>query len=139
PQGAVRSEVMGPADREPSQAELERMKALVERGLRAGAWGISSGLIYVPSRYARTAELIELARVVRRHGGIYASHIRNEEAGLLEAIDEAVAVGKGAGVPVHISHLKANGKANWGRAGSALERITAARAAGQVVTADQYP
>src|SRR5438552_1559640 len=82
---AVRSEVLGNADREPSRAELERMKHLVERGLRAGAWGISSGLIYVPSRYARTAELIELAKVARRHGGFYASHIRNEEAGLLEA------------------------------------------------------
>ncbi|HZW30299.1 MAG TPA: amidohydrolase family protein, partial [Isosphaeraceae bacterium] len=139
PQGTVRSAILGNADRVPSRSELDRMKNLVERGMQAGAWGLSSGLIYVPSRYARTDELIELARVARRHGGLYASHIRSEEAGLLEAIDEAIAVGKGAGVPVHISHLKANGKANWGRAGSALERIIAARAAGQVVTADQYP
>ena len=76
-------------------------------------------MIYVPGRYADTAELIELSRVVRRHGGIYASHIRNEGARLLESIDEAIAIGKGAGIPVHISHLKASGKAYWGTVGPA--------------------
>ena len=115
------------------------MKRLVERGMEAGAWGISSGLIYVPGRYADTSELIELSRVVQRHGGLYASHIRNEGAGLLESIDEAIAIGKGAGIPVHISHLKASGKAYWGTVGPALTRIAAARKAGQIVTADQYP
>src|SRR5262249_13609300 len=105
----------------------------------AGAWGLSSGLIYVPSRYAGTAELIELAKVAGRHGGLYASHIRNEGAKLLEALEEAIAVGKGAGIPVHLSHLKAGGKPNWGTVGAALARTAAARAAGQVVTADQYP
>ncbi len=139
PQGRVRSTILGNEDRPPSPAELARMKQLVERGMEAGAWGISSGLIYVPSRYARTAELIELAKVAGRHGGLYASHIRTEEAGVLDAIDEAIAVGKGAGVPVHISHLKANGKAQWGMARSAIERLATARKAGQVVTADQYP
>ncbi len=139
PQGQVRSTIMGTVDRAPSPAELGRMKQLVERGMLAGAWGISSGLIYVPSRYARTAELIELAKVAGRHGGLYASHIRTEEAGVLDAIDEAIAVGKGSGVPVHISHLKANGKAEWGMARSAIERIIAARKSGQVVSADQYP
>ena len=92
------------------------MKNLVARGMAAGAWGMASGLIYVPSRYASTAELIELAKVVAGSGGIYASHIRDEEDGLLEAIDEAIAIGKSAGLPVHISHLKANGQANWGKA-----------------------
>jgi predicted amidohydrolase YtcJ len=139
PQGTVRRSVIGTAERAPSPAELERMKELVERGMAAGAWGLSSGLIYVPSRYAGTGELIDLARVVHRHGGIYASHIRDEGAGLLQAVDEAIAVGKGAGVPVHISHLKASGKPYWGTTGSALARIAAARAKGQVVTADQYP
>ncbi len=139
PQGVVRSSIMGNTERAPSAADLERMKQLVERGMRAGAWGISSGLIYVPSRYARTAELIELAKVAHRHGGIYASHIRSEGAGLLDAIDEAIAVGKGSGAPVHISHLKASGKPYWGTVGSALERIIAARSSGQLVTADQYP
>jgi predicted amidohydrolase YtcJ len=139
PQGAVRAAVLGKADREPSAAELNRMKKLVARGMAAGAWGMASGLIYVPSRYALTAELIELAKIVAGTGGIYASHIRNEEEGLLEAIDEAIAIGKAAGLPVHISHLKANGKSNWGKAGLALERIVAARRGGQTVTADQYP
>jgi predicted amidohydrolase YtcJ len=139
PQGAVRSAVMGRADRRPSPTELERMKRLVERGMEAGAWGISSGLIYVPSRYADAAELIELGKVVRRHGGLYASHIRDEGAKLLDAINEAIAIGKAAGVPVHISHLKASGKAYWGSVSSALARIAEARRPGQVVTADQYP
>ena len=78
PHGAVRSTIMGNADRPPSADELTRMKRLVERAMEAGAWGVSSGLIYVPGRYAKTAELIELAKVAARHGGIYASHIRNE-------------------------------------------------------------
>ena len=139
PQGDVRSTIIGKVDRSPSPAELDRMKQLVDRGMQAGAWGISSGLIYVPSRYAHTSELIELAKVAHRHGGLYASHIRNEEAGLLQAIDESIAVGKGSGAPVHISHLKASGKANWGLVRPALYRIIAARSAGLLVTADQYP
>jgi predicted amidohydrolase YtcJ len=96
-------------------------------------------LIYVPGRYAATSELIELSRVVHRHGGLYASHIRNEGATLLESIDEAVSIGKAAGTPVHISHLKASGKAYWGSVGPALARIEEVRGAGQRVTADQYP
>ncbi len=139
PHGDVRSAILDHASRAPSPAELDRMKQLVERGMQAGAWGLSSGLTYVPSRYADTAELIELAKVVRRHGGIYASHIRDEGAGLLAAVDEAIAVGRGAKVPVHISHLKASGKPYWGTVRGALERIAAARAAGLSVSADQYP
>ena len=139
PHGSLRQAVMGMDDRVPTAPELERMKTLVRRGITAGAWGMATGLIYVPGCYASTAELTELARVVAGSGGIYASHIRDEEDGLLEAIDEAIAIGKSASVPVHISHLKANGKANWGKAASALERIAAARSAGQPVTADQYP
>ncbi len=139
PHGEVRSAILGHAARAPNPAELERMRQLVERGMQAGAWGISSGLIYVPSRYADTAELIELAKVVRRHGGIYASHIRDEGAGLLASVDEAIAVGEGAKIPVHISHLKASGRPYWGSVNKALERIASARAAGQAVSADQYP
>jgi predicted amidohydrolase YtcJ len=139
PLGAVRSAIMGTAERPPTVSELERMKRLVERGMDAGAWGLSSGLIYVPGRYADTNELIELARVARRRGGIYASHIRNEGARLLQSIDEAIAIGKGTDIPVHISHLKASGKAYWGTVGPALRRIALARETGQVVTADQYP
>ena len=139
PHGTVRSTVMGNADRPPTPLELERMMRLVERGMEAGAWGLSTGLIYVPGRYADTSELIELSRVVRRHGGIYASHIRNEGARLLESIDEAIAIGKAAGIPVHISHLKASGKAYWGTVGPPWPASPQARKAGQVVTADQYP
>ena len=139
PHGSVRSAVMGTAERPPTESELERMRRLVERGMDAGAWGISSGLIYVPGRYADTAELIELAKVARLRGGIYASHIRNEGARLIQSIDEAIAIGKGADIPVHISHLKASGKAYWGTIGPALGRIAQARLSGQIVTADQYP
>ena len=139
PHGEVRSSILGQAERAPTRSELDRMKQLVERDMRAGAWGLSTGLIYVPGRYAHTDELIELARVVRGHGGIYASHIRSEGAGLLAAVDEAIAVGEGAKLPVHISHLKASGKPYWGTVRGAIDRIAAARAAGMMVSADQYP
>jgi predicted amidohydrolase YtcJ len=139
PHGSLRSTVMGMADRKATGLELERMKTLLERALDDGAWGMATGLIYLPGRYADTAELIELSRVVAARGGLYASHIRSEEDGLLEAIDEALAIGREANLPVHISHLKANGKTNWGKAGLAIERIEKARRAGRRVTADQYP
>jgi predicted amidohydrolase YtcJ len=139
PLGAVRGAVMGNAERRPSPAELEKMRGLVEKGMKAGAWGISTGLIYLPGRYADTAEIIALAKVAARHGGIYASHIRDEGEKLLESIDEALAVGEGAGLPVHVSHLKASGKAYWGKTAPACEKIEKARAAGRAVTADQYP
>ncbi|MGE3820436.1 MAG: amidohydrolase family protein, partial [Isosphaeraceae bacterium] len=139
PLGEVRSRVMRNAERRPTPSELEDMRRLVDRGMKAGAWGVSTGLIYLPGRYAETAEIIAMAKVAASHGGIYASHIRNEGERLLESIEEAVAVGDGAGLPVHISHLKASGKANWGLASKAVEAIARARAAGKVVTADQYP
>jgi predicted amidohydrolase YtcJ len=139
PLGSLRSSIMGNADRPPSADELTRMKQVLIRAMERGAWGLSSGLIYVPGRYAKTPELIELARVAAGHGGIYASHIRSEGARLVESIDEAISIGKAAGLPVHISHLKASGKAHWGTVGDALTRIAKARAAGERVTADQYP
>lgn len=139
PHGALRSSVMGTENRKPNSRELESMREHVERSMREGAWGMSTGLIYVPSRYADLAELVALSKVVARHGGIYASHIRNEEAKVLASIEEAIAVGREAGIPVHISHLKANGKAAWGLGRTECERIAEARKAGQVVTADQYP
>lgn len=139
PLGAVRSAVLKNAERRPTPEELEAMRTLVERGMKSGAWGVSTGLIYLPGRYADTAEIIALAKVAASHGGIYASHIRNEGERLLDSIDEAIAIGEGAGLPVHVSHLKASGKANWGLAAKAIEAISKARAAGKVVTADQYP
>ena len=139
PHGTLRAAVMGNAEGKPDNAQLARMKQLVERGMRQGAWGLSTGLIYVPSRYADQSELVELSKVVARHGGIYASHIRDEGAGLLLALDEAISVGREAGLPVHVSHLKASGKPNWGLTKEACARIAEARKAGQAVTADQYP
>jgi predicted amidohydrolase YtcJ len=139
PHGTLRNAVLGNAERAPSASELDKMKRLLDTGLEAGAWGFSTGLIYVPSRYADRAELIELAKVARRHGGLYATHMRNEGLKLLESIDEAIAIGQGGRVPVHISHLKASGNGSWGMVGAALERIAEARKAGRTVTADQYP
>ena len=139
PHGNVREEVIGQADRRPSSDELARMRAIVDREMKGGAWGMSTGLIYVPSLYARTDEIIELAKVVRRYGGLYASHIRDEAGGLLESVDEAIAVGDGAGVPVHISHLKVTGRKNWGTVRKAITKIAEARAAGKRISADQYP
>jgi N-acyl-D-aspartate/D-glutamate deacylase len=107
--------------------------------MEEGAWGMSSGLIYVPSSYARTDELVEIASIVAQHGGFYASHIRGEGTDLLDAVTEAIAIGREAKLPVHISHFKASGSNVWGTLHVAAELIEKARQAGQVVTADQYP
>jgi N-acyl-D-aspartate/D-glutamate deacylase len=104
-----------------------------------GAWGLSTGLIYNPGTYSKTDELIELAKVSAKHGGFYASHMRDEGAGLLDSITETITIGREAGLPVHISHIKCSGRRNWGKSGDAIALIEKARAAGQVVTADQYP
>jgi N-acyl-D-amino-acid deacylase len=114
------------------------MADLVEAAMRAGAFGLSSGLIYVPGTYARTDELTALAKVAARHGGVYASHIRNENDAVLEALDEALTIARDAEVAVHIAHVKCSGWPNHGRAGGVLARLGAARAGGLRVTADQY-
>src|SRR5262249_21875148 len=98
-----------------------------------------TGLIYLPGRYADTNELVALAKVVSRHGGLYASHIRDEGSGLLRSIDEALTIGREAHLPVEISHLKATGRVDSGLVGPACEKIASARRGGQAVTADQYP
>jgi len=139
PQGSLRSKVMGTALRDPSAEELAEMKRLTKKAMEDGAWGMSTGLIYVPGTYAKTEELIEIAKVVAAHQGIYASHIRNESSDLLSAVDEALRIGREAGLPVHISHFKSTGRENWGLVRRAIEQIEAARKHGQVVTADQYP
>ena len=137
--GDLRRAALGNAERPADAAALRKMSALLKRALDGGAWGFTSGLIYVPSRYGTTEELTELARVVAREGGVYASHIRDEGDGLLESIRETIAVGRGSGVPVHISHLKATGKSAWGLVTPACKLIEAARGEGLRVTADQYP
>ncbi|GAB2969156.1 D-aminoacylase [Hymenobacter coalescens] len=137
--GTVRKAVLGRARRAPAEAELARMEALVDSAMRAGAMGLSSGLIYVPGTYSRTPELVRLARVAARHRGLYATHMRNEGDSVRQAIGEALRVGREAGLPVQISHLKLSGQQNWGRAADLLGLIEAARRAGQEVTIDQYP
>jgi N-acyl-D-amino-acid deacylase len=139
PHGRLRTEVMGRTNRAPSPAELEKMKKLVERGMLDGAWGMSTGLIYVPGTYSKTDELVVLAKVVAERNGIYASHVRNEGSRLLESLDEILRIGREAQLPVHVSHIKVSGKTNWGLAPDAIQKLRDARAAGQQVTADQYP
>jgi N-acyl-D-aspartate/D-glutamate deacylase len=139
PHGAVRSSVMGKDKRAPTADELAKMERLVEQCMQDGAWGMSTGLIYVPSVFAETDELIALSRVVARHGGIYASHIRGEGETLLDAVEEALRIGREARLPVHVSHFKASGRPYWGAVRVAARRIEEARAAGHRVTADQYP
>jgi len=135
----VRRIVLGEGDRQPTAEELERMRELVREAMEAGAIGLSTALIYPPAVYASTDELVALARVAAEAGGTYFTHMRNEGDRLLEAIDEALAIGQAAAIPVHIFHLKAAGKANWPKLPQALARIEAARAAGLQVTADIYP
>ena len=139
PHNDLRRSVMGNVNRAPTATELAKMKALVEQGMKDGAWGMSTGLMYTPGSYARTEEVIELAKVVAAHRGFYASHMRDEGTGLLASIEETLTVGREAKVPVHISHLKARGRKSWGKAADALALIERARSKGQAVTADQYP
>lgn len=137
--GTVRKAVLGRAQRAPTEAELQRMEGLVDSAMQAGAVGLSSGLIYIPGTYARTPELVRLAQVVSRHHGLYATHMRNETDSVTYSIQEALRVGREAGLPVQISHLKLGGQQNWGRTADLLGLIEDARQAGQQVTIDQYP
>jgi N-acyl-D-amino-acid deacylase len=131
--------VLGEASRAPTAEELERMKAIIEKAMKAGVMGITTALIYPPSSYATTDELVEMAKVAGRYGGIYASHIRGEGKELVQAIDEAITIGEKGGLPVEIFHLKAAYQPGWGtlmrRAG---ERIEQARGRGVDVAADMY-
>jgi dihydroorotase/N-acyl-D-amino-acid deacylase len=138
-QGSVRSEVIGDADRRASAEELVKMQALVEQGMRDGAFGLSTGLFYVPGSFTPTEEVIELAKVAGRHGGIHISHQREESAKLLDSVRETIAIGEQGGLPTQITHQKVIGKANWGRSADTLRLIDEARARGVDVTSDQYP
>jgi N-acyl-D-amino-acid deacylase len=137
--GQVRGVVLGFKDVQPDEKQLAQMQKLVERAMRQGAFGISSGLIYQPGSFAKTPELIALAKVAARHGGIYATHIRSEGKKIGEALDEAFTIAREARIPVEIWHLKVAGRANWGRMKEVVGKIEAARAAGLDVTADMYP
>lgn len=135
----VRRVVLGDNDVAPTPEQLEEMKTLVREAMEDGAVGTSTSLIYPPAIYAGTDELVELTRVAAEYGGVYFTHMRNESHAVLDAIREALDVGEGAGVPVHIYHLKAAGEANWPLMEEALALIDSARAAGMDVTADIYP
>ncbi len=138
--GTIRREVLGDDfERPATEAEVAEMARRVEQGMRDGALGLSTGLEYDPGFYSDTGELIALARVAAAHGGFYMSHMRDEEEGLLDAVDEAIRIGREAGLPVHISHIKAGNASVWGKSGDVLARMGAARASGLDVTADQYP
>lgn len=137
--GTIRGTVMGGADRPPTEAELARMVDLVREALQQGAVGFSSGLEYTPGSFADRGELVELARALRGTGYPYATHMRNEDDAVLAAVEEALHVGRVAGVPVQISHLKAQGERNWWKAAAILEVVEEAVAQGTEVHFDRYP
>ena len=134
----VRIHELGRVNRAPTPEELARMEALVDHAMREGALGVGSSLIYAPADYAKTGELIALARAAGRHGGMYISHIRDEGGRLLEAVDELLTIAREAGVPAEIYHLKTSGRANWGKLDSVIHKVDSARAAGLRITADMY-
>ncbi len=137
--GTIRGSIMGFCDRPPTDGELAEMQDMVAGGMRDGAFGLSTGLIYTPGSYADTDEIAALAESAARFGGIYATHIRGENDSLLRAVAEALEVGRRAEIPVQISHLKAMGRHMWGQGSVVLDMIEEARAAGEEVTGDQYP
>ena len=139
PATQVRRAVIGMDNRPPTDDELKRMEDMVDQGMRDGAFGLSSALIYVPGTFAKTEELLALAKVASRHKGIYISHIRGESFNLFNAMDEAIGIGRDAGLPVVIYHLKVAAKANWGRMREAVAKIDQARAANLQVSATMYP
>jgi dihydroorotase/N-acyl-D-amino-acid deacylase len=134
----VRRMVLGDADVQPTPQQLEQMRALVSEAMHDGAVGVSTALMYAPAPYAKTEEIIALAAEASKFGGIYATHMRNESDSVLEAIDEAVRIGREAHIPVEIWHFKVAGKANWGHMPESIARVNRARAEGVDVTADTY-
>src|SRR5690348_16376657 len=135
----IREAILGDVDRAPNPEELEKMKALVAQAMQDGALGISTALIYPPGHYAKTEELIELAKVAGQYGGIYATHMRSEGQNEVAAVREALRIGQEAGLPVEIFHLKVSGKGRAGKMIEIVRMIQEARDRGQDVTADMYP
>jgi N-acyl-D-amino-acid deacylase len=134
----VRIYVLGYEDRAPSETELARMKRLVDAAMQDGALGVASSLIYAPAFYASTEELVELARVAGRHGGVYISHLRGEGTRLLEALEELVRIARDADVAAEIYHLKASGQANWDKLNQVIVRVEEAQREGLQITANMY-
>ena len=137
--GSVRAAVMGEANRTATAGELDKMRDLVRTGMRDGAFGLSTGLFYVPGNYAPLEEVIELAKVAGQSGGIHQSHMREEGAHVLDSVRETIAIGERGGLPTQVTHHKIIGKANWGRSVDTLHLIDEARARGVDATIDQYP
>ncbi len=135
----VRKAVMGKADREPTTDELEKMKDIVDKAMQDGAVGLSTGLIYIPGTYAKTDEVVALAKEAAKYNGVYTTHMRNEGDSVTEAIAEAINIGRLANIPVEISHFKVGGQNNWGRSKETLPMVIKAREEGLDVTIDQYP
>ncbi|MCM3870002.1 MAG: D-aminoacylase [Pyrinomonadaceae bacterium] len=136
--GSVRRQAMGSDDRAPTPDETRKMEALVEQAMKDGAVGLSTGLIYVPGTYAKTDEITNLARIVARYGGLYATHMRNEGEKVADAIRESIQIGEEAGLPVEISHFKISSKKMWGQTPMTIGLVREARARGLMVTVDQY-
>lgn len=135
----VRKAVMGRANRDASPQEMLRMEAIVDQAMRDGAVGLSTGLIYIPGTYAKTPEIVALAKIAAKYRGVYASHIRNEGDSVVSAVNEAIAIGRTAGIAVEISHFKVSGQQNWGRSKETIQLVKNARDNGVDVTIDQYP
>ena len=128
----------GDFDRPPTTEELQKMRGLVDQAMRDGAVGLSTGLEYIPGTYARTEEIVELAKVAAKYGGVYASHMRNEGLDVEKSINETLAVGAQSGCPVEISHFKVSSRKRWGASAITVRMVEEARARGQQVTVDQY-
>ena len=135
----IRSEVMGSVNRAPTEKELTQMQALMTKAMKDGALGLSTGLIYIPGTFAKTDEIVALAKIAAQNQGIYASHIRHEDHRVFDAVAEAITIGREAKIPVEISHLKVAGKASWGKSDSLLSKLYDYRSAGIDVMVDQYP
>ena len=135
----VRKAVMGSANRNPTEKEMQAMEAIVRKAMKDGAVGLSTGLIYIPGTYSKTEEIVRLAKIAAADHGVYASHMRDEGDSVTQAIEEALTIGREAKIPVEISHFKLSGQQNWGRSAQTVPMIIKAREAGLEVTIDQYP
>lgn len=138
-QGSIRGAVVGLANRKATPEEIEKMKALAAQAMKDGAFGLSTGLYYVPGNFTPTGEVIEIAKVVGRMGGIHISHMREEAAHVLDSVRETIRIGEEGGLPTQVTHHKIIGQGNWGQSVESLKLVEAARARGVDVTIDQYP
>jgi N-acyl-D-amino-acid deacylase len=137
-QNPIRTKVLGIVDRAATSAEIEQMKSIVRQGMENGAFGLSTGLVYIPSVYSSTDEVVELAKVAAEYGGIYDTHHRDEMTSFMKSLRETLEITRRAGLPLMISHIKVMGQDNWGQMSEAVALINAARARGQEITANQY-